>query len=91
MSAETWVPADTFGSRLYSVRRELGLTVEEAAKRAGVAHPTWSTWERGASPRDKAEAVRKIAEAFPGLDRDWLMWGGRGRTAWYDPRGRVAA
>lgn len=70
-----WIPADTFGSRLYHLRRELGLTVEQAAERASLSDATWSTWERGAKPRDMSTVVAKIALAF-GVNRDWLMWGG---------------
>lgn len=73
-AAEAWIPADTFGMRLVMIRREKGLTVEQAAKAAGIAHPTWSTWERGAHPRDMAKAVAAIATAL-GVNRDWLMWG----------------
>lgn len=71
----TWIPTDTFGARLNLVRREKGLTVEQAAKLAGLPHPTWSTWERGARPRDMSTVVAKVAASLD-VDRDWLMWGG---------------
>jgi transcriptional regulator with XRE-family HTH domain len=73
-TAQAWIPADTFGARLRNLRFELGMTVEEIAKKVGVAHPTWSTWERGARPRDKEKVVQQIVAAV-GCDRDWLMWG----------------
>lgn len=70
----SWVPSDTFGSRLYLIRREKRLTVEQAAKAAGLAPATWSTWEAGAKPRDLVTVVQKINSAL-GADRDYLMWG----------------
>jgi transcriptional regulator with XRE-family HTH domain len=79
MTTTDWIPVDTFGTRLYSVRRQLNLTVEEAAKRTGIPDATWSTWERGAKPRNMGGAVAKIALAL-GCSRDWLMWGGPLRT-----------
>lgn len=75
MSTLTWRPADTFGNRLTLVRREKGLTVEQAARRAGVPHPTWSTWEHGSLPRNMALVVAKIAAGLE-VDREWLMFGG---------------
>lgn len=74
-TTETWVPADTFGARLLLIRKEKRMTVEAIARICGIAHPTWTTWENGARPRDMRDAVTKIAAAV-GVDRDWLMWGG---------------
>jgi transcriptional regulator with XRE-family HTH domain len=68
------VPSDTFGSRLLLLRHDLHLTVDEISTMCGVASATWSTWEWGARPRDKAELVRAIANAT-GYSADWLMWG----------------
>jgi len=75
MTVQAWIPADTFGTRLLIARKQRGLTVEVAAKRCGVAHPTGTTWENGARPRDLVAAVQKISAALV-CDRDWLMWGG---------------
>lgn len=75
MTTAPWIPSDTFGTRLLLVRKEKGLSVEQAAKLCGVAQPTWSTWERGAHPRDLVRAVRDISQAL-GVDQQWLMWGG---------------
>lgn len=70
------MPSDTFGNRLAVMRHELGLTLEEAADRAGLKRATWRTWERGISkPRDMAAVVTKIAGTFE-YDAMWLMWGG---------------
>jgi len=71
----TWVPGDTFASRLVLVRRELGLSTEEIAERCNLKHQTWSTWERGARPRGMDRVVARISMAT-GVSREWLMWGG---------------
>lgn len=71
----TWIPTDTFGARLLLLRKQKGLTVEQAAKVCGLATPTWTTWENGAHPRDFIRAVSRISEHL-GVDRDWLTWGG---------------
>lgn len=83
MTTEAWIPTDTFGTRLFIIRKQRELTVEAVAKICGVAQPTWTTWEKGAHPRDLVGTVRKIAEALD-VDRDWLMWGGplRDDTTW---------
>lgn len=73
-TTEAWIPADSFGSRLLRVRKEKGMTVEAIARACGIAHPTWTTWENGARPRDIVGAIEKIAAAT-GVDRNWLMWG----------------
>lgn len=75
MTTASWIPADTFASRLIEVRRALGLTVEQAADRCGLKRPTWGSWESGALPRNMAAVVARIALAT-GVDRDWLMFGG---------------
>lgn len=78
---EPWVPTESFGDRLVLVRRHVGnISTEEAAARAGLKAPTWNTWENGASPRNMAEVVAKIHDAF-GVDRDWLMWGSQAGAA----------
>lgn len=70
------IPADTFALRLMAVRMHAGgLTIQDAAAKAGVTNQSWSNWERGMVPRDKADIVRAIADTF-GIDRTWLMWGG---------------
>lgn len=73
-TAETWIPEDTFGSRLLLLRRHRHMTVEQIAKLCGIAQPTWTTWENGARPRDFLKAVQKITAAT-GVDRNWLLWG----------------
>jgi transcriptional regulator with XRE-family HTH domain len=86
--APGWVPEDTFGDRLRSVRRQLGLHVEDIAVMCGVPLATWSTWENGARPRQLDVVVRKVAAATK-CDRDWLMWGrevGAQSSPWITPR-----
>lgn len=68
------VPRDTFAARLVLLRHELELTVEQISDRCGIASATWSTWEHGTSPRDKAEVCKKIAEGTD-YDREWLTFG----------------
>ena len=69
-----WVPTDTFANRLVLVRRELDITVREAADRTGLHYATWSTWENGRKPADMVAVVDAIAGGL-GVDRAWLMWG----------------
>ncbi len=70
-----WVPALPFGGRLLVLRHNLGLTVEEMADLTGQKSPTWSSWERGAKPRDLIAVVEAIHDAT-GVRREWLLWGG---------------
>lgn len=70
----SWVPADSFGSRLIQLRRAMGLGQKEMALRCGYNDRTWNTWERGAVPRKLNEVVDAIHRAT-GVRRDWLMWG----------------
>ncbi len=70
----TWVPQQTFGTRLVMVRRHLGWNIRDAAEATGIDDGSWSNWERGVSPRDMARVVRKIHDAT-GVDMGWLMWG----------------
>lgn len=76
----TWVPAETFGARLLLVRHRLGLTVDEIAELTGLNRATWSTWERGAHPRDLMGVVAAVVAAT-NVDRDWLTYGTQGPLA----------
>lgn len=73
--ASPWRPSDSFGARLLLIRKELGLSQEEAALRCGLEAGSWSKWENGTSPRALPVVVHKIVSAL-GVDRDWLIWGG---------------
>ncbi len=46
-------------------RNSVGISVFEAAKKAGVTRQSWYRWERGASLPD-AQAMRKIFEMTDG-------------------------
>lgn len=67
-------PRDTWGARLARVRYDMQMSQGEIANLCGLPPATWSTWERGVVPRDKAEITRKIAKATY-YDLDWLLWG----------------
>lgn len=90
-----WIPTDTFAIRLVLIRRQLGLTIRDAAELCGQHYATWSAWERGAQPNYYSETVQAISTAL-GVERDWLAWGGElkkppGRAAWdvmHDSDGR---
>jgi len=69
------LPLDTFALRLLLLRHDLRMTTEAVARASGLARPTWSTWERGVSPRNQAEVAKQIADAT-GYDVMWLLYGG---------------
>lgn len=51
---------------LRDIRKELGLTLEEAATRLGVHFSTWHKWEKGTVPPHRAiqiEAVFGVSRA----------------------------
>jgi transcriptional regulator with XRE-family HTH domain len=71
------IPADTFEARLMLARLHAGrLSIRKAADRCGFGHESWSGWERGRLPQDKAEVARVVSERL-GVDLDWLLWGGQ--------------
>jgi transcriptional regulator with XRE-family HTH domain len=80
MSTSTWIPPDNFADRLLRARKARQLTVAQAAARAGVSAATWSTWERGAHPRDLLDVVRRVSGGLD-VDRDWLVWGATATTS----------
>ncbi len=61
------------GEAIKARRQELGLTIEEAASKAGVGIKTWCRYEVGESiRRDKAKGICKTLNwnAFPGKNND---------------------
>lgn len=95
---QTWVPCDTFGLRLIAIRRERGLTQEEAAVLCAINPKTWATWELPGTPEKPASKPRDMAttcariEAGIGAERDWLMWGDRlPRSRCFSPSAQVSA
>lgn len=90
--AQPWRPMDTFGTRLLLIRKELGLSQEQAAARCGLDDGSWSNWENGTSPRNLPVVVHHIVSAL-NVDRDWLIWGGGlspSSTKWYLSEGNSA-
>src|SRR5690242_5722938 len=87
---QTWVPSNTFATRLILVRRELGLNVKQAAKLCGVHYATWSTWENGRKPNDMGDVVERISQKLR-VDREWLMWGQTSRDPRPPTEGEVCA
>jgi transcriptional regulator with XRE-family HTH domain len=63
-----------FGHRLKIFRDYLGLKQAEFGERCGVIQKTISTMEAGNSSPN-FENVRKVCEAFPMLNSDWLLFG----------------
>ena len=57
----------TFAERIAAKRRELGLSIEQAAKLTGVDEGTFGRWERGEwKPRMSADAVSRFLAMAPG-------------------------
>jgi transcriptional regulator with XRE-family HTH domain len=71
MSTETWTPTLTLGDRIGLVRRHLGLSSAEAAKRAGISRNTWINWESGRSIPTRMTLLGIAAEF--GVDQAWFM------------------
>lgn len=68
MSQKTIKGTSMLGNTIKSRRQELGLTIEEAASRAGVGTKSWCRYESGESIRsDKAKGICKALNwhAFP--------------------------
>lgn len=58
MAPKTFQSSETLAKQIRSRRNELGLTIEEAASRAGVGTKTWSRYEAGESIRkDKCKGI----------------------------------
>lgn len=73
--SETWVPEDTFASRLALVRNRMGWNVLEAATACEVSDQSWHDWEADKyKPRAMDEVIGRIAKAS-GCDPVWLMFG----------------
>jgi transcriptional regulator with XRE-family HTH domain len=54
-------PDPSLGARMASYRRQHGLSINKAAKRAGVDPDSWSTWERTGSIPTKRGRERVVA------------------------------
>jgi transcriptional regulator with XRE-family HTH domain len=64
---------------LEKLRRELGLSQEQAAEKIGVCHPTYSKWVNGHSIPSIVN-FKKICEAF-GITEEFLSTPGDKKTA----------
>src|SRR5688572_28544822 len=62
-----------FAKRLAHKRRKAGLSIEQAARRAGLTAESWQRWERGECYPTDDEAW-EIAATF-NVGRDWLTAG----------------
>lgn len=89
MAPKTIQSNEKLAKQLRLRRNELGLTIEEAAARAGVGTKTWSRYEAGASIRaDKCRGICKAMNwrAFPndqaGQEQRSLMEECRDHVAW---------
>lgn len=69
------IPADTFSNRLLLARKLAGLTIREAAAKAGLSYGSWSNWENGMRPHGQVDVCVAIAEALD-VDFNWLLMGG---------------
>lgn len=73
MAQQTIQGSDSFARKIKHRRNELGLTIEEAASRAGVGTKTWCRYEAGGSIRkDKCRGVCRAMNwnAFPDTEED---------------------
>ena len=70
--AQKTIPGNKFLAMQIKLRRnELGLTIEEAASRAGVGTKTWSRYEAGESiRRDKSKGICKALNWYSPPDQD---------------------
>lgn len=73
MAQKTIKGSATIAKQIKARRNELGLTIEEAASRAGVGTKTWSRYEAGESIRkDKCKGICKALSwrTFPNLEEE---------------------
>lgn len=73
MAQKTIKGSATIAKQIKARRNELGLTIEEAALRAGVGTKTWSRYEAGESIRkDKCKGICKALSwhTFPSLEEE---------------------
>jgi DNA-binding XRE family transcriptional regulator len=56
--------AQTFAARLRRAREAAGLTMGQAAAKAGVEYKRWAKWERGPAEPFDAELARRIVRAI---------------------------
>ena len=62
----------TIGERIYFKRTELGMTMEELGKRAGVQKSAVNKWEKGIVSNIKSSTVARLAYALD-VSPVWLL------------------
>ncbi|RMD64882.1 LexA family transcriptional regulator [Candidatus Parcubacteria bacterium] len=62
------------GARIKQRRKELGMTLKEAAKAAGVTHPTIMNWEKGNTKSFKEPYFSALIKALK-TTPDWILYG----------------
>lgn len=72
--SDGWVPDDSWGTRLATIRQKMGWNWSEAAQACGIDRQSWQNWEAGSDCRDKEKAAKKIAAAA-GCNLHWLLTG----------------
>ncbi|MCL2083566.1 MAG: helix-turn-helix domain-containing protein [Oscillospiraceae bacterium] len=65
--------AEKIGSRIASRRKQLGLTQEQAAEKAGLSHQFFACVERGLK-NIRAESIVKISKAMD-ISADYILTG----------------
>ena len=83
-----WVPqGETFGDRLYKLRKSTGMNKAEFAIHCGLIPNSYGDWESDIRfPRRLDEVIGKIVDATD-VSRDWLMWGDTPSDLGIDPSG----
>lgn len=82
-----WVPDDSFAARLVLIRKQLGLSQEEAATRCGLKPSTWFSWENDAArPRILfAKFINEVYGLEPGTV-EALLEGQKPPRGLFEPR-----
>lgn len=64
--------SETMGQRIYNLRKQRGLTLEELGKLVGVGKSTVRKWENGMIANMGRDKIAKLAEVF-NVSPAWLM------------------
>ena len=60
------------------LRERMGFQTQMAfAKHLGISYPLWNSYERGAAPVSRINAL-KIVQKYPGLSTGWIQEGKEG-------------
>jgi transcriptional regulator with XRE-family HTH domain len=80
---------DALAARVKAIRDRLGKTQAEFADAVGVSRSFLSEMESGRS-KPSSQLILGVAEAFPEIDRDWLLTGAGNMALWDDHLQRAA-